>query len=467
MSGGWFLPLGTPGSPDEWCFQTVPTAEIRVHVSRDAYYDRLATVISQAKDGDEVILIGWSFSLDMIFTQKFGGFPQVWTFLESARGRKARVRLLATPQNDGAGQVADAVSHKVDAVVDDQLPSGCSHHQKAVFVKLASGSHLFVGGIDVTLARKGWIDVQAEIIGLGADLGRKTLEERWESVNPPLGGLSATRQTLPPASGDAHQVQFVRTYPPFPQDTTSWKRKYAKEGEHTYYSLLSEAIGNAKKSIYLEEQFFQAMAPAPTRTNPVGGSSPRQRSDLPNIPDTIERKLADAIGRGVKVVVVAAVNAGAMRPPDPAARDTLVKTLKSSINPPVLLQAVPRAENLVDNTGAVVDTVFNNFVHSKTWIFDDEFVLIGSGNLWAASLVSVNTPAESEFGVAFTSKVDGTSLGFPKASFARALRINMWERLRRDLDPNYTFPRNVSTSFEDETTELQSPMGGVNPFVPM
>ena len=76
-------------------------------------------------------------------------------------------------------------------------------------------------------------------------------------------------------------------------------------------------------------------------------------------------------------------------------------------------------------------------------------------------------PAESEFGVAFTSTVDGTTLGFPKASFARALRITMWERLRRDLDPNYSFPRNVSTSFADETTELQSPIGGIKPFVPM
>ncbi|MET0474180.1 MAG: hypothetical protein ABW001_06020 [Mycobacterium sp.] len=467
MSGGWFLPPGSPGSPDEWCFQTVPTAEIRVYVSRDAYYDRLAGVISQAKDGDEIVLIGWSFSLDMIFTQKFGGLPQVHSFLEAARGRKARVRLLAIPQNDGPAEVAGAQGHNIDALVDDQLISGCSHHQKAVFVKLASGSHLFVGGIDVTFGRRGWFDVQAEILGLGADLGRKTLEERWESVKPPLGGLSATQQTLPPSSGDAHEVQFVRTYPPFPSDLTNWKRRYAKDGEHTYYSLLSRAIGNAKKSIYLEEQFFQAMGPAPKRNNPAGGSLPRLRSDLPDVPDTMERQLADAIGRGVKVVVVSAVNKGAMRPPDPAARDTLVKILKSSMNPPVLLQTVARAQPILDDRGDVVDTIFDNFVHSKTWIFDDEFVVIGSGNLWAASLVSVTTPSESEFGVAFTSKVDGTSLGFPKASFGRALRIMMWERLRRDLDPNYVFPRDVSKTFSDEATELQAPIKGVNPFVPM
>ncbi|WP_137144876.1 phosphatidylserine/phosphatidylglycerophosphate/cardiolipin synthase family protein [Mycolicibacterium sp. CR10] len=466
MSGGWFLPAGGPGSPDEWCFQTVPTAAIRVHVSRVAYYDRLAAVLSQAKDNNEILLVGWQFGMDGILTEKFGGIQQLKTFLEAARGRNARVRVLATPQNSGAAEVAKAAKVQVDAAVDDQLLAGASHHQKAVFVKLDSSSHLFVGGMDLALGRRGWLDVQAEIIGVGADLGRKTLEERWESVKPPLGGLSATQPTLPPATGDAHQVQFVRTYPPFPTDTTNWQRTYAKDGDHTYYSLLSRAIGNARKTIYLEEQFFQTMGPAPNRTNPTGGSSPRKRSDLPNLPDTIERQLADAIGNGVKLVVVAAHRSTAPRIPDPSARDALVKTLSSATNPPVLLQTVTKPEDMFDN-GVLVGTYYNNFVHSKTWIFDDEFVLIGSGNLWPRSLVSVAAPAESEFGVAFTSTVDGTTLGFPKASFARALRITMWERLRRDLDPNYSFPRNVSTSFADETTELQSPIGGIKPFVLM
>ncbi len=462
----WFLPPGGPGSPDEWCFQTLPTTDIRLHVSQHAYYERLAGLISQAKTNDEIFLIGWSFSLEMIFTETFGGPQQIYTFLEAARGRGARVRVLATPQNDGAQQVALAKEKGVDAVVDDQLRAGASHHQKAVFIKLESSSHLFVGGMDVTMGRRGWFDVEAEIIGLGASLGRKTLEERWESVKPPLGGLSATQKTLPPAGGDAHQVQFVRTYAPFPTDTTNWKRTYAKDGEHTYYSLLSRAIAGARKTIYVEEQFFQTMGPAPARVNPAGGSSPRQRSDVPDVPDTIERLLTEAIGNGVKLVVVAAINSGAMRPPDPAARDTLVRTLASSANPPVLLQTVAKRQDFFQD-GILMATHFNNFVHSKSWIFDDEFVLIGSGNLWPPSLLSVQAPAESEFGVAFTSKVDGTSLGFPKASFARALRIRMWERLRQGVDPNYTFPRNASTSFQDEAKELQTPIGGVSPFVPM
>jgi hypothetical protein len=60
--------------------------------------------------------------------------------------------------------------------------------------------------------------------------------------------------------------------------------------------------------------------------------------------------------------------------------------------------------------------------------------------------------------------VDGTSLGFPKVSFARALRINLWERLRQDRDSTYTWPRDASASLEDEITELRKPIGDSDPF---
>ena len=38
----WFLPAGGPGSPDEWCFQTVTTADIKIYADYQSYYDRLA-----------------------------------------------------------------------------------------------------------------------------------------------------------------------------------------------------------------------------------------------------------------------------------------------------------------------------------------------------------------------------------------------------------------------------------------
>lgn len=61
-----------------------------------------------------------------------------------------------------------------------------------------------------------------------------------------------------------------------------------------------------------------AMGPAPTRVNPAG-----QRSDVPNVPDTLERLLQDAIKRGVKVVVVAANKARPIAHHDPSGRDAI------------------------------------------------------------------------------------------------------------------------------------------------
>lgn len=188
------------------------------------------------------------------------------------------------------------------------------------------------------------------------------------------------------------------------------------------------------------------MGPAPKRTNPAGGSSPRSRADVPDLPDTLEHLLQDAISRGVKLVVI--TNKRSVGPPDPAGRDTLVQMLKGA----VLLQ-VPNDKK---------------FVHSKTWIFDDNsddpFVIIGSANFWQPSLTSVAAWAEGEFGVGFTSKVKGDSLGFPKVSFARALRIKLWERLLQDRDPNYKWPRDASATLDDEIKELRKPIGGGNPF---
>jgi phosphatidylserine/phosphatidylglycerophosphate/cardiolipin synthase-like enzyme len=446
----WFLPAGAPGSPDEWCFATTATRELRVYTSYVEYYARLADLFAQAKGGDEIFLVGWGFGLEELLK----GRNSAWLYLEAAHGRKANVRILTTPAHtwsDNLAQFNTASAKKLDAIIDDRLPSNALHHQKAVLVKLGPSTHLFLGGMDVTTGRiNQWFDVQAEIIGRGAILGRKTLEERWESWRPPLGGLSFTASQLGPSEKDEkHQVQLIRTYPPFPANQPDWPRKYAPRGDHTYYALICRAIAAATKSIYLEEQFLWTMWRAPARTHPPGGSVPKQRGDVPDIPDTLDRLMKDAISRGVKVVVI-----GPSYSPnsdEDTNREAVIRGWQNPNNLPVLLQV--RSDMM--------------FVHSKTWIFDDEFVVIGSANFWHKSYVSVAAPAEAEFGVAFTSDVDGAALGFPGVTFARALRIKLWERIRQTRNPAYVFPRNAAASFNDEVLELKSAINGVDPFEPM
>ena len=68
----WFLPAGGPGSPDEWCFQTVTTADIKIYADYQSYFDRLAGLMSQAKENCDVFLAGWAFTVHMVLTEKFG-----------------------------------------------------------------------------------------------------------------------------------------------------------------------------------------------------------------------------------------------------------------------------------------------------------------------------------------------------------------------------------------------------------
>lgn len=463
----WFLPAAAPGSPDEWCFQTIPTAEIRVHTNYWGYNKRLANLFSRAKGpNEEIFLVGWAFSLDGL---------RALRGLEAARGRRARVRVLTTRDHSwsvNSSQVELARKKNLEAELDDQLPPPppsdvITHHQKAAFIKLEKNSHLFVGGMDVTTGRMGeWIDLQVEVIGHGANLGRITLEERWDSKRAPVGGSPPSRQALNPSGkGGAHQVQFVRTYPPFPTDPTGWKRNFAKEGDYTYYALLSRAITKAKSVIYLEEHLFSMMAQAPRPNCPPGGSTPRKRSDLPDLPQTIQQLLKQAIARGVKLVAVG-----------PGRRPAVVAELENPKNPPVLLCLEPLAPwtdgqeilsvskppEKPDLLRRVADMVF----HSKTWIFDDEFVVVGSANLWDRSLVNGSIPPEAEFGVAFTSSVDGEPLGFAGMSFAEGLRRTLWERIRQTFDPSYVFPRALRKDFPlpDQIKELTSPVGGMFPF---
>jgi phosphatidylserine/phosphatidylglycerophosphate/cardiolipin synthase-like enzyme len=449
----WFLPPGTPGSPDEWCFRTIETADLRVFVNYQDYYARLADLISLSKTGDEVLLLGWGFGLEQEL--KRGG--SALQFMEAAQKNGARVRILSTPShgyNDNNKQMERA-RKKLDARVDNQLRPGAVHHQKAALIQLKSGPHVLLGGMDVTTGRVGgWFDVQVEVIGAGASLGALSMEERWESLSPPLGGVSATKRTPAPADKNPkHQVQFVRTYAPFPTDAkelAAWKRNYAPQGDHTYFALVSQAIAQAKKTIYIEDQFLWPMVNAPKAPKQAGGSRPRKRSDVPDKSATLEGLLAQAIRLGVKVVAIGP-DMGQFSASWEQSRKGFVDALQNKRNPPVLLEVPP-------------DMMF---VHTKTWIFDDEFVVVGSANVWGKSYVSVSAPAESEFGVGFTSTVDGAALGFPKASFARALRIRLWERIRQTRDATYVFPRKLSATFDEEVAELKKPIKGKAPLLPM
>ena len=453
----WFLRPINPAPEDAWCFQVIPAGAIRIHYSNKRYFRRLAMLISQTDgNGDEVFFVGWEFNLSINIRDE----KSVLTWLQAARGRhNTRVRLLLSGNKQNERQQLLAArgdpkgNGKIEAIIDDQLDADTTHHQKAAFVKTRATSHLLIGGMDVTSRRIGFVfDVQAEVMGPAADLGRITLEERWDSVTRTTRGTRAT--VIPRGDKPQHHVQFVRTYSPVGKVPPASTRNFAEKGEHTYYELLKKAIGLAKRSIYLEEQFLWSTGVVPGKTA-KSATDPARRSDISDFPALLEDLLLQAINRDVKVIIVGPNFDADADQPFKKSREAVVNKLRkaktSAESAPVFLKLHPNAV----------------FVRSKAWIFDDEFVVIGSAQFWEKSLVSVRLPAQSEFGMAFTSEVSGKALGIDKATFARALRLKLWERFRRAFDYNYRFPFKEGASINDELTELRSTIIGKQPFADM
>lgn len=456
----WFLPESASSS-DPWCFATAGASEIRTYLDFGNYFERLAELFERAAQigpGSEIMLVGWSFRLEQPL-RKSNNREAVY-YLRDAQRKGASVRILMTPTTKGVSsnnefQLEVAKNAELNtALIDTDLMGNSRHHQKSVLVKLREETHLFVGGMDIWDGKRmGWADVQAEVVGTAASLGRMTLEERWEAQRPPPRGKAAFSpppvKAMTPQPSDAHRCQFVRTYQPIPTTATAWKRDYAEDGDHTYYALVRNCILNARKSIYIEDQYFFSMSRLP----PGSLSVPSKRSDVPPPVLGLHDLLALVASRwGINIVAVG--------PSD----DWISRQAPARRSGAAMLRAKIKGTGLLELLKVKPHSFF---VHSKTFIFDDEFVIIGSANYWPFSYSSAGTPAEAEFGLGFTSAVDGEQLGFPKVSYARALRVKMWERLRQKTDSSYEFPRDASMSFADEVKELKRPIKGQAPFEPI
>jgi phosphatidylserine/phosphatidylglycerophosphate/cardiolipin synthase-like enzyme len=409
-----------PGTPDAWRLTRSNECTVKVHVDYESYFKRLADLFDRTGENDEILMVGYEIKMD----EALRPGETLLAVLKKARARKVRVRLLANGGHAPAGlnkaAVAIAVKANIDAKMDEQLVSGRSHHTKAVYVRAGKTSTLFVGGMDVAegfnkARRVGtWFDTQAEITGRAAELGLLTLEERWASV----AGTAFTPNFVPSGSDTHTTVQFCRTIPKADAAAKASGRKYKLAGEFSCWSSLRHAIKNTKNFIYLEDQFF------------INTREPR-----PSLDDALEQ----ALRGGARLIVVTA------RPNqldwDKNVRNVLFEQLRRGLSNTDKLQVWMFKETQPPPKP--------HFVHSKTWIFDDKLAVVGSANYWTNSMMG-----ESEFDVSIASTLSTSE--FPKAPFAHALRITLWERLMRAAPgaANFKFPRKASAAFVDELAIL-------------
>lgn len=422
----WLLPELTPGTPDAWrLMQTSECDDVYVHDSYESYFKRLAQLFETIGEDDEILLVGLEFMLGNgdpkntteQTTELLPGKKAV-DLLTTAKKKGARVRILVTGQDTFFGE-----QRIKDSGIDVAHDSQGHHHQKAVYIRIKKTSYLLIGGMDVSLGfdkggkrepRLGfWFDAQAEIRGRAAELGRLTLEERWASVKGIPFIPSFTRQT-----GTTHTFcQFVRTYPKdvAPADPMARVRKYAFD--FSYGNLLSRAIRKATAFIYLEDQYFAQM----------------------DVPPGLDKLLIEAVAKQVRLIVVAA-RANQIEPYPQSRRGPLVKRLLAEISQKDRLFLLQLKE---------APPPLPYFVHTKTWIFDDQLAVVGSANYWNPSFDGGDT----EFGVAIASTLSKSD--FPGAPFAHALRVRMWNRLLTAAGKG-TIKQNKDAKLLDEVGVLAS-----------
>jgi phosphatidylserine/phosphatidylglycerophosphate/cardiolipin synthase-like enzyme len=272
-----------------------------------------------------------------------------------------------------------------EALLDQRVRRGGSHHQKMVVVRhreRPAADVAFVGGIDLCHSRRDdavhagdqqtqpmdprfgrrppWHDAMLEIRGPAVLDVLATFVQRWNDPTPldhgnpyrrmvqlaahmpryaaPLPDLVTTAAPAGP-----HLVQVLRTYPskrpPFP---------FATKGERTIARAYEHAFARATRLVYIEDQYLWS--------------------------HLVARTLADALRRAPRLQVIAVVP----RFPDKDGRVS---------GPPNRLGQLS-AMKLLTDAGGERFAVYNLenqagtpvYVHAKVCIVDDEWMTCGSDN---------------------------------------------------------------------------------------
>jgi phosphatidylserine/phosphatidylglycerophosphate/cardiolipin synthase-like enzyme len=319
-----------------------------------------------------------------------------------------------------------------DRVLLDWSGSGVgSNHQKITLVRRGTELTAGVGGIDYAASRVdetphrrlsvrggrwGWHDAGTIIRGPATTDVWRVLRMRWIGavnlprrrylwpavkglpvLNPPGMPLQITSpppQPARPAPGSACQI--LRSVGPWYIDSLlPWERRHysdvSPDGVHEVFLTLVQAIGAARRYVYIEDQYF--------REYPGGD----HRFEL-------YPYLRAAAARGVKVILVGSGTR------DPAESAPLINGAVNADLQKKLIDPLP--QELRRNVG--LWRVEHLTVHAKIVIVDDRFAAVGSANFFSRSMVGVDTEL--------------TTAVVTTGNDIRDLRVRLWaEHLRTPI----------------------------------
>ena len=354
------------------CWRIAPAKRAAVLVDAAEYYAQLEKALARAQKS--IIIVGWDFDAGIKLRPNAEDCPKLGDFLRSLVEERPEleVRVLvwsvAVFHAPGAPLPlllgADWEKHpRIQVRLDREHPFYGAHHQKIVCI---DDTLAFVGGMDLTIRR--WDtpkhepghplrkgpdgvpyppvhDVQMLVEGEAALVVSDVARERWrrmvkENVPPVTGSGDLWPQDLRPDFTDT-PVGVVRTF-------ASWQaRPEITEG----MTLSLDAFAAARRSIYLEAQYFSA----------------------PKVGDVLVQSLSQPDGPEIVVIVRRLFTGRLERAIMGGNQLRLVQRLRRADRHgrlAVYYPVVPQKDGDLPIT-----------VHSKTVVIDEDFLRVGSSNL--------------------------------------------------------------------------------------
>ena len=316
------------------------------------------------------------------------------------------------------------------ALLDEQLPPLSAHHQKILVVQGDAGLIAFLGGMDFMPNRvlpnaatgEPWSDVHLRLVGPAAVDVRKVVENRWmwhpktRALDEKLGlsdkasavqrsdfafppptptaGTAFETVTAPrdsPRSTQRKVVAVGRTFGKGPKDSPP-PFGFAPAGDYSAWSLIETGIKKAVRWIYVEDQYLVSRMAR-------------------------EALLAKLKEPNFEFLLILMSNSGSV------GEFKFLRTARNEFRRDLI--AADRTKwglyTLTKCPDAARQNWCGDFVHSKIWIFDDSYVVVGSAN---CDNRGYTLDSEVVAGIVESSDIDPW-LG---KTFAIDLRTRLWAK---------------------------------------
>ena len=402
------------------------------YIYGSCFFEDAAEALATASTADHRIYIaGWATELRVAL----GRSGMLQDILQNTR---AQVRGLFWVAGIGTGLDNSGTVRAIQslangaALLDAQLPPVSAHHQKILIVQGDQGLIAFLGGMDFMYSRvainpsigEPWSDVHLRLIGPAADDVRQIFQNRWlfhpgtrtldeklglswkdssdarrDFAFPPAKATSpAAFGTVTAASNSERQtrrqvVAIGRTFAKTRQGNPTLY-SFAPGGDFSAWSLIETGIQRAKRWIYLEDQYLVSRM-----------ARQALLAKLKNDPkfEFLLMVMNNSGGLDFKYAVTARNEfRQELLKLDPNKKKWGLYTIKTPADP-------------------ARQAWCGSYLHSKIWIFDDGYSIIGSAN---CDNRGYTLDSEVVAGIADASDTD-LWLG---RNFAIDLRTRLWSK---------------------------------------